>query len=112
MQPTTIITRKTTQLYRDCLRLIQHVAGRSAKGVSLRVIVRNEFKKNAHIKDNAIIDNLKSNAIRGLANYLMLESASKDTKLNAKSNAYMKEETDRMQNNKINGVPIKQDKII
>ncbi len=45
-----MIQRTSTQLYRDCLRLVAHVAGRSKKGDALRAIVRGEFRKNAKVK--------------------------------------------------------------
>ncbi len=44
-----MIQRTSSQLYRDCLRLVNHVAGRSRKGQALRAIVRGEFKKNAEV---------------------------------------------------------------
>jgi hypothetical protein len=82
------IARTTPQLYRDCLRLVVHIAGKSKKGHSLKGILRNEFKKNASVTDPAIVENLKSNAIRGLANYLMMESATKDKKFQAQVNEF------------------------
>mmetsp|Transcript_14954 Transcript_14954/g.16186 ORF Transcript_14954/g.16186 Transcript_14954/m.16186 type:complete len:110 (+) Transcript_14954:33-362(+) len=82
------ISRTTPQLYRDCLRLVQHIAGKSKKGQSLRGIIRNEFRKNMQVSDPALIENLKSNAIRGLANYLMIESTAKDKRLQTSANAY------------------------
>ena len=67
------------QLFRDCLRLVNHVAGRdSAKGINLRKIVGSEFRKNKNEEDEATIDALKGNAVRALSNYLMLSSLSKD----------------------------------
>ena len=52
-----------------------------------------EFKKNASIVDATQIDMLKSNAIKGLANYLMLESSMKDEKLQRNVAKYLKSET-------------------
>ena len=95
MSTTSNISRKTTHLYRDCLRLIDHVAGKSAKGIKVRNIVRQEFKKNAEVKDPQAVEVLKSHAIRGLANFLMLESANKDLKFKNKVNEFTKSETER-----------------
>lgn len=91
-QYSAIITRPTTQLYRDCLRLIQHVAGKSIKGQKLRQIVRNEFKRNADVKEEKVVDHLKSNAIRALSNYLMLQSAQKDGKLQERMTKFTESE--------------------
>ena len=70
------------QLYRDCLRLVRHIApGNSQKGLSLRTMVKGEFGKNAAIKDEAQIEVLKAGAIRALSNYMLYESGSKDKQL-------------------------------
>jgi hypothetical protein len=50
------VSRTSTQLYRDCLRLIQHIAGNSAKGVQLRRVIGTEFRKNASVTDPAEIE--------------------------------------------------------
>ena len=76
----TSVGKTAVHMYRDCLRLVKHVAGNSKKAVSLKVIVGKEFRKNAAIKDPAVIDALKGNAVRALANFLMMESAAKDEK--------------------------------
>lgn len=47
-----------------------------------------------NVKDPQQIEALKSNAIRGLANYLMLESISKDDKMKSRANSYNKSELD------------------
>eukprot|EP00461_Guttulinopsis_vulgaris_P002813 UN02814 len=39
------MNRSSTSLYRDCLRLIDYMAGRSTKGDRLRDIIRGEFEK-------------------------------------------------------------------
>ena len=95
-QAPTTISRKTPQLYRDCLRLVQHIAGKSAKGNQLRLIVRNEFKKNAHVEDPQVVENLKCNAIRGLSNYLMLQSFNKDSKLKSKAAAFAQDASQQL----------------
>jgi Complex 1 protein (LYR family) len=90
--PSPTIGRTALQLYRDCLRLVRHVApGDCPKGVALRRTVRNEFRRHAHLvavldddEDNGTtqqIANLKANAIRALSNYLLAMNASKDPKL-------------------------------
>ena len=90
-----VITRTAPQLYRDCLRLIYHISGRnSVKTTKLKLIVSKEFKKNAGLSDPQKIDNLKSNAVKGLANYLMLESSMKDEKISKNAKDFMKSETD------------------
>jgi uncharacterized protein (UPF0147 family) len=86
------VSRKTHQLYRDCLRLIDHIAGKSVKGQNIRRIVRQEFRKNSHLTDLAHIESCKAMAIRGLSNYLMLESASKDTKFQQRVNKFAEDE--------------------
>jgi hypothetical protein len=86
------MTRNTPQLYRDCLRLVKHIAGKSKKAQNLTKIVRGEFKKNAKVNDDALIENLKSNAIRALANYLMIESTNKDAKFKNKTISFNERE--------------------
>ncbi len=95
----------SVKLYRDCLRLVKHIAGDSKKGVKLRAIVRGEFKKNAAIEDPAKIEGLKSNAIKALANYLMFESSQKDARFKKLSNEFYSNESkglDRKDNNSNN----------
>ncbi len=47
-------------LFRDCLRLIQHMAGRnSSKAIQLRGIVAAQFRVHAHETDLAKIHVLK-----------------------------------------------------
>ena len=69
--------RSTPMLYRDCLRLIRHVAGESPKGMQLRTIVAAEFRKYAGVTDPQEIEMHKYNAVRALSNYLMAEEAVK-----------------------------------
>lgn len=73
-------SRTSKQLYRDCLRLINHIAGKSTKAQKLTKIVGGEFRKNAMVKDENQVAALKANAIRGLSNYLMMEASAKDEK--------------------------------
>lgn len=78
----------TNQLYRHCLRLVNHVGGNSAKGKQLRKVVRIEFLKNKNETDEKKINSLKNNAVRALTNYLMMESSMKDPRLRDKANIY------------------------
>mmetsp|Transcript_34874 Transcript_34874/g.35520 ORF Transcript_34874/g.35520 Transcript_34874/m.35520 type:complete len:100 (+) Transcript_34874:178-477(+) len=89
--------RTSIHLYRDCLRLVQHMSGNSAKGKQLRTIVRNEFKKNMNVEDNTKIEFLKSNAVRALSNYLMLQSSTKDVKFQEKMAAFTTSEIDSIE---------------
>ena len=51
----------TISFVRDCLRLIHHIAGKnSPKAISLKRIVKAEFKKNAKQTDRQVINDLKS----------------------------------------------------
>jgi hypothetical protein len=88
--------KNSIHLFRDCLRLTKHIAGKSAKADNIRRIVKGEFKKNNAIKDEATVNALKSNAIRGLANYLMMESADKDAKFKKVASEYTKSQADSM----------------
>jgi hypothetical protein len=68
------INRPATGLYRDCLRLIDYMAGKSRKSDRLREIIRGEFEKNSTETDPQKIEQLKGSAVQGLANYLTIES--------------------------------------
>ena len=93
-------TKSTPQIYRDCLRLVKHIAGNSAKGLQLNKIIRNEFKKNKDATDNDIIEKLKSNAVRGLSNYLMMESSAKDERFQKHSTSFVRREAESLRENK------------
>jgi len=76
--------KNSRQLYRDCLRLIKHMAGTtSPKAVQLRGIVAARFRANAHVTDPATLHSLRSSAERGLSNYLLFERAKQDPKIAA-----------------------------
>jgi hypothetical protein len=94
-----MIQRDSVKLYRDCLRLVAHIAGNSKKGLKLKSIVRGEFKKNAKVQDPAVVEVLKSNAIKALANYLMLESSQKDARFKQVSNDFYKNESKDLSSN-------------
>jgi hypothetical protein len=89
-------SKTSVQLYRDCYRLIKHIAGKSKKAANMQRVVYGEFQKNAAEMDPARIEALKSHAIRGLANYLMMESTAKDARFQASSKAYNERAADSM----------------
>lgn len=92
------VIRTTPQLYRDCLRLVNHIAGRSKKANNIKKVILTEFRKNAKVNDPVLIDQLKSHAIRGLANYLMMESSSKDPRLQQASSTFSSTSVKQAQN--------------
>lgn len=94
-------SKSTPQIYRDCLRLVKHMAGKSSKATALNRIISAEFKKNAKIIDEDKIEALKSNAVRGLSNYLMIESSSKDERFQKHSKAFVKREVDSLRSAEI-----------
>ena len=70
------------QLFRDCLRLVRHVApGYSPKARALRQTVRSQFDANRKEKDPIKVENLKANAVRALSNYMLFQSAQKEPNL-------------------------------
>lgn len=86
-----VIQRTSIQLYRDCIRLIRHIApGNSPKGATLKAMVRTEFNKSAGVTDEAKIEVLKAGAIRALSNYMLYESGAKDEKLRGAMNRFNK----------------------
>jgi hypothetical protein len=64
------------------MRLVRHLApGYSPKGRALRMNVRSQFDASRHETDPVKIENLKANAVRALSNYMLYQSAQKDTQL-------------------------------
>lgn len=56
--------KSSKALFRDCLRLIKHMAGLSSpKAVSLRAIVAQQFRANAHVTDPATLHVLKQGCV-------------------------------------------------
>lgn len=98
-------SKTTQQIYRDCLRLVKHISGKSKKSTMLNQVIRNEFKKNAKLTDEDVIEKLKSNAVRGLANYLMMESSSKDARFQKQSMSYVKREAESLREAQKNNEP-------
>lgn len=86
--------KTSLDLYRDCLRLVKHIAGNSKKADNIKRIVKGEFKKNSGVTDEAMVMSLRSNAIRGLANYMMMESGSKDNRFREVADKFIKSESD------------------
>lgn len=68
--------RTSLQLYRDCLRLVAHIApGISPKAQALKATVRDSFRANAGLKEPKQVEAAKAGAVRALANYMLYESA-------------------------------------
>lgn len=51
--------KSVPQVYRDCLRLIDHIGGQSRKAEQMRKLVANEFRAHAEEKDETKIESLK-----------------------------------------------------
>jgi hypothetical protein len=76
------MNRTSLELYRDCLRLVRHIApGVSPKAMALRHTVRQQFKQHMGETNDAQIESLKTNAVRALSNYMLYQSAQKDGNL-------------------------------
>ena len=64
------------------MRLVRHLApGYSPKALALRNTVRTQFQAGRGESDPVKIENLKANAVRALSNYMLYQSAQKDTQL-------------------------------
>ena len=73
------MNRTSLELYRDCLRLVRHIApGESPKALALRHTVRQQFQQHKNETNEATIESLKANAVRALSNYMLYQSAQKD----------------------------------
>jgi hypothetical protein len=78
---------------------VRHIApGTSTKGEALKTTIRQQFKASKNLKDETQIELLKSNAVRGLSNYMLYQSATKDTQL---SSAMKQQQNDILKNEKI-----------
>mmetsp|Transcript_968 Transcript_968/g.2873 ORF Transcript_968/g.2873 Transcript_968/m.2873 type:complete len:83 (-) Transcript_968:83-331(-) len=69
-----MLERPTLAIYRDCLRLAAHIGGRSAKGLQLRAIARDAFRKHKNETDPQRIEQLRADAVRALSNYLVMKT--------------------------------------
>jgi hypothetical protein len=49
--------------------------------MALRQTVRSQFQANRHEKDETKLETMKADAIRALSNYMLYQSAQKDTQL-------------------------------
>jgi hypothetical protein len=97
------MNRTSLELYRDCLRLVRHIApGISPKAMALRQSVRRQFKQHMGETNDAQIESLKANAIRALSNYMLYQSAQKDSNL---QNAMSDQVTSVNNNNKSSPSP-------
>jgi len=77
-----VVNRTVLELYRDCLRLVRHIApGESPKALALRQTVKMQFKAHAKEEDPTKTETFKSDAVRALSNYMVYQSAQKDTRL-------------------------------
>lgn len=54
------IGKSTLAIYRDCLRLVEHVGARTKKATLVKEMVRSEFKKNMKVKDEEKINELRN----------------------------------------------------
>uniref|UniRef100_A0A7S4EE58 Complex 1 LYR protein domain-containing protein n=1 Tax=Pseudo-nitzschia australis TaxID=44445 RepID=A0A7S4EE58_9STRA len=90
-----IVNRTALELYRDCFRLVRHIApGESPKAMALRQTVRMQFKAHAKEEDPTKIEAFKSDAVRALSNYMVYQSAQKDDRLQKAMNL----DSDNIQN--------------
>lgn len=96
-----VLNRSTRDLYRDCLKLVKHIAGNSRKADQIKIILRKEFMRNADIKDEDQISSLKANAVRGLSNYLMIEASRKDKRFREVSNIFNEKESESLKNHQL-----------
>lgn len=60
--------------------------------------IKREFVRNKDVSDEAAITALRSNAMRGLSNYLMIETSQKDAKFQATQKSFVKSEVESMKN--------------
>mmetsp|Transcript_114990 Transcript_114990/g.171857 ORF Transcript_114990/g.171857 Transcript_114990/m.171857 type:complete len:102 (-) Transcript_114990:8-313(-) len=90
------INRTSLELFRDCLRLVKHVApGHSPKALALRQTVRAQFKAGRDETDPTKVENLKSGAVRALSNYMLYQSAQKEPQLQRAMDDQIRNSKDR-----------------
>jgi hypothetical protein len=90
------IGKTTVQLYRDCLRLANHIGSNSPKGRVLKSSIRSSFKANKFETNVESIERMKSNAVRALANYMLAESGLRDSKLKKSIDKYSADEANTL----------------
>jgi hypothetical protein len=93
-----VFNRSSKDLYRDCLKLVKHIAGRSKKAHSINKIINMEFRRNALVEDEDMVAILKANAVRGLSNYLMIEASSKDQRFKEVTANFTQRESESIKN--------------
>ncbi|QDZ19265.1 hypothetical protein HOP50_02g17800 [Chloropicon primus] len=74
MDPSVIKAVSVLKLYRDSLRLAQHLGSKSGNTDALKNEVRRTFRANMHEKDPEKIQTMKEAAFRGLGNYIFVEA--------------------------------------
>ena len=104
--------RTALELYRDCLRLVRHIApGYTPKAQALRQSVRSQFKDNRDETDPHKVEVYKANAVRALSNYMLFQSAQKDPQLQQAMKQGRNGGTDQLPNSSSNNnVPPSSDK--
>ena len=86
------LDRSTKLIFRDCLRLISRMGLPPQNIPSVRKLVKIEFYKNKGVTDEKKINELRSNAIRGISNYLIFSI--KEQYKNNQSKQIFDEESD------------------
>eukprot|EP00466_Bigelowiella_natans_P015019 jgi/Bigna1/126305/aug1.2_g1013 len=69
--------KSSLQIYRDLVRLVNHIGARTPKGELLLNTIRSEFRANKHVTDKDKINELQEDARRALSNYLVSDSLTK-----------------------------------
>eukprot|EP00470_Lotharella_oceanica_P008379 CAMPEP_0170199894 /NCGR_PEP_ID=MMETSP0040_2-20121228/69588_1 /TAXON_ID=641309 /ORGANISM="Lotharella oceanica, Strain CCMP622" /LENGTH=362 /DNA_ID=CAMNT_0010450055 /DNA_START=446 /DNA_END=1534 /DNA_ORIENTATION=- len=69
--------KSSKEIYKDLVRLINHIGARTEKGKRLLDTVRHEFRKNKHLTDPEAIEEAKAAGARALSNFLLSDSLSK-----------------------------------
>mmetsp|Transcript_12025 Transcript_12025/g.23626 ORF Transcript_12025/g.23626 Transcript_12025/m.23626 type:complete len:217 (-) Transcript_12025:133-783(-) len=69
--------KSSKEIYKDLVRLINHIGARTEKGKRLLETVRHEFRKNKHLTDPEAIEEAKAAGARALSNFLLSDSLSK-----------------------------------
>lgn len=64
----------TLKLYRDCLRLAEHVGSKGGNTHAIKKQIQLQFRKNAGEADPDKIIEQKEAAVRGLSNYMFVEA--------------------------------------
>lgn len=73
--------KTATQLFRDLMRLAEHVGGRGVRGDKIKTMVRAEFRKHSGEKDPEKVEQLLGTARSALTNYLVMDNLAREGKL-------------------------------